>query len=129
MYGQRYAEALPLLENCFHAAPFRTDYAQVLATCQMQLGLLDEADATVATAAESFGRTEQADLVRASIAIQKKDFRAALAALERVREKIPGEVSLQLMLAQSYLALRPGMTPRQPPTPCLVTIRTTQRLF
>jgi tetratricopeptide (TPR) repeat protein len=106
MYGQRYAEALPLLENCFHAAPFRTDYAQVLATCQMQLGLLDEADATVATAAESFGRTEQADLVRASIAIQKKDFHAALAALERVREKTPGEVSLQLMLAQSYLALR-----------------------
>jgi len=106
MYGQRYAEALPLLENGFHAAPFRTDYAQVLATCQMQLGLFDEADATVATAAESFGRTEQADLVRASIAIQKKDFHAALAALERVREKIPGEVSLQLMLAQSYLALR-----------------------
>jgi hypothetical protein len=61
MYGTRYAEALPLLENCFHAAPFRTDYAQVLATCQMQLGLLDEADATVAKAAETFGRTEQAD--------------------------------------------------------------------
>jgi len=106
MYGQRYEQALPLLENCFHSAPFRTDYAQVLATCQMQLGLLDEADATVATAAETFGRTEQADLVRASIAIQKKDFHAALEALERVREKSPGEVQLQLMLAQSYLALR-----------------------
>jgi tetratricopeptide (TPR) repeat protein len=106
MYGTRYAEALPLLENCFHAAPFRTDYAQVLATCQMQLGLLDEADATVAKAAETFGRTEQADLVRASIAIQKEDFHAALEALERVREKNPGEVLLQLMLAQSYLALR-----------------------
>jgi predicted AlkP superfamily phosphohydrolase/phosphomutase/tetratricopeptide (TPR) repeat protein len=106
MYGTRYAEALPLLENCFHAAPFRTDYAQVLATCQMQLGLLDEADATVAKAAETFGRTEQADLVRASIAIQKKDFHSALQSLERVREKNPGEVQLQLMLAQSYLALR-----------------------
>ena len=106
MYGTRYAEALPLLENCFHAAPFRTDYAQVLATCQMQLGLLDEADATVAKAAETFGRTEQADLVRASIAIQKEDFHAALEALERVREKSPAEVQLQLMLAQSYLALR-----------------------
>ena len=106
MYGTRYAEALPLLENCFHAAPFRTDYAQVLATCQMQLGLLDEADATVAKAAETFGRTEQADLVRASIAIQKEDFRVALEALERVREKNPGEVQLQLMLSQSYLALR-----------------------
>ena len=106
MYGQRYEQALPLLENCFHACPFRTDYAQVLATCQMQLGLLDEADATVAKAAETFGRTEQADLVRASIAIQKEDFHAALEALERVREKSPGEVQLQLMLAQSYLALR-----------------------
>ena len=106
MYGTRYAEALPLLENCFHAAPFRTDYAQVLATCQMQLGLLDEADATVAKAAETFGRTEQADLVRASIAIQKEDFHAALDALKRVQEKSPGEVQLQLMLAQSYLALR-----------------------
>ena len=106
MYGQRYAQALPLLENCFHAAPFRTDYAQVLATCQMQLGLLDEADATVAKAAETFGRTEQADLVRASIAIQKEDFHAAREALERVREKSPAEVQLQLMLAQSYLALR-----------------------
>ena len=106
MYGQRYEQALPLLENCFHAAPFRTDYAQVLATCQMQLGLLDEADATVAKAAETFGRTEQADLVRASIAIQKEDFHAALEALERVREKSPAEVQLQLMLAQSYLALR-----------------------
>ena len=106
MYGQRYEQALPLLENCFHAAPFRTDYAQVLATCQMKLGLLDEADATVAKAAETFGRTEQADLVRASIAIQKEDFHGALAALERVREKNPGEVQLQLMLAQSYQALR-----------------------
>jgi len=106
MYGQRYEQALPLLENCFHAAPFRTDYAQVLATCQMKLGLLDEADATVAKAAETFGRTEQADLVRASIAIQKEDFRVALEALERVREKNPGEVQLQLMLAQSYQALR-----------------------
>ena len=106
MYGQRYEQALPLLENCFHACPFRTDYAQVLATCQMQLGLLDEADATVAKAAETFGRTEQADLVRASIAIQKKDFHAAITALERVREKSPGEVQLQLMLAQSYQAVR-----------------------
>jgi tetratricopeptide (TPR) repeat protein len=106
MHGQRYAEALPLLESCFHACPFRTDYAQVLATCQMQLGLLDEADASVARAAETFGRTEQADLIRASIAIQRKDYHVALAALGRVQEKGPEEVRVQLMLAQSYLALR-----------------------
>ncbi len=106
MYGQRYEMALPLLESCYHAQPARTDYAQVLATCQLQLGLLDEADATIAQAAETFGRTEQADLIKASIAIQKKDFPAALGALEQVREKNPTELQLQLMLAQSYLALR-----------------------
>ena len=106
MYGQRYEMALPLLEACYHAQPARTDYAQVLATCQLQLGLLDEADATIAQAAETFGRTEQADLIKASIAIQKKDFPAALMALEKVREKNPAELQFQLMLAQSYLALR-----------------------
>ena len=106
MYGQRYEMALPLLEACFHAQPARTDYAQVLATCQLQLGLLDEADATIARASETFNRTEQADLIKASIAIQKKDFPTALGALERVREKNPAELQLQLMLAQSYLALR-----------------------
>jgi predicted AlkP superfamily phosphohydrolase/phosphomutase/tetratricopeptide (TPR) repeat protein len=106
MHGQRYEQALPLLESCFHPQPFRTDYAQLLATCQMRLGLLDEADATVDRARETFGRTEQADLVKASIAIQKQDYAGAVAALERVREKMPGEVQLQLMLAQSQLALR-----------------------
>jgi hypothetical protein len=60
----------------------------------------------MARAAETFGRTEQADLIRASIAIQKKDFQGALVALERVRAKNPGKMQLQLLLAQSYLARR-----------------------
>jgi predicted AlkP superfamily phosphohydrolase/phosphomutase/tetratricopeptide (TPR) repeat protein len=106
MHGQRYEQALPLLESCFHACPFRTDYAQLLATCQMRLGLLDEADATVDKARETFGRTEQADLIKASIAIQKDDPRTALAALERVQETMTDEVQLQLMLARIYLTLR-----------------------
>jgi tetratricopeptide (TPR) repeat protein len=106
MYGQRPEEALPLLESCFHAGPYRTDVAQVLATCQMQLGLLDQADATIDRARETFGRTEQADLVKASIAIQKNDFHGALEALRRVQEKTPDEPQLQLMLGQCYAALR-----------------------
>jgi len=105
MHGGRLEEALPLLEACFHAAPSRTDYAQVLASCQLRLGLLEEADATIAVAAETFGRTEQADLVRASIAIQKGDPKEALAALDRVRQKAPDEVELHLLLAQAYFRL------------------------
>ena len=106
MHGQRYAEALPLLESCFHARPFRTDYAQLLASCQLSLGLLPEADATVDRARDSFGQTERADLIKASIAIQRNDHQTALEALERVREKLPDDVQLGLMLARSHLALR-----------------------
>ncbi len=105
MHGGRLEEALPLLEGCFHAAPTRTDYAQVLASCQLRLGLLEEADATIAVAAESFGRTEQADLVRASIAMQKGDPKAALEALDRVRQKDPEEVELHRLLADAYFRL------------------------
>ena len=53
----------------------------------------------------TFGCTEQAEFVRASIAIQKGDAQAALDALDRVREKSPDEVQLQLLLAQSYFGL------------------------
>ena len=106
MHGQRYAEALPLLEACFHARPFRTDYAQLLASCQLSLDLLAEADATVDRARDSFGQTERADLIKASIAIQRNDHQTALEALERVREKLPDDVQLGLMLARSHLALR-----------------------
>lgn len=106
LHGGKAELALPLLEACFHDRPERTDYAQLLASCQIRLGLLDEADATIAKAAETFGRTEQADLVSASVAIQRKDFAGALAALERVRAKSPAEPQLQLMLAESFLALR-----------------------
>lgn len=106
VHGQRYEQALPLLESCFHSAPYRADFAQALAACQMQLGLLDQADATIERARDTFSRTEQADLVKASIAIQKEDFPAALEALERVKAKVPDEPQLQRMLGQCYSALR-----------------------
>ena len=106
IYGERYDMALPLLEDCFHAVPSRTDYAQMLARCQLQLGLLDEAAATIDRALESFGATERAQLIKASIAVQQEDYASALASLEIVREKDPDDIQLQLMLAQSYAALR-----------------------
>jgi predicted AlkP superfamily phosphohydrolase/phosphomutase/tetratricopeptide (TPR) repeat protein len=106
MYGGRYDMALPLLEDCHHAVPSRTDFAQMLARCQWQLGLLDEAEATIDRALENFAAIERTQLIKASIAIQKEDYASALAALEIVREKDPDDIELQLMLAQSYAALR-----------------------
>jgi tetratricopeptide (TPR) repeat protein len=106
IHGGRYEMALPLLEACCHAKPERSDYAQVLANCQLRLGLLDEADATAAKALETIGRSETAHLLKASIALEKEDFPEALRLLEIVRETEPEELQLQFMLARSYLHLR-----------------------
>lgn len=48
----RFAEALPLLENVHHLAPARVDYLLALADCQLRLGLREEAAATAAVAAK-----------------------------------------------------------------------------
>ena len=106
MYAGRYEQALPLLERCFHAQPFRSDYAQVLANCQLQLKMLEEADATIDQARDHFGRTENADLIKASIAIEKADYQTALDLLHGVQDKMPQEIEIQLFLARCYAALR-----------------------
>jgi Tfp pilus assembly protein PilF len=94
MYAQKYEQALPLLERCLHAQPFRPDYAQMLANCQLQLNMLDEADQTIDRARDHFGRTENADLIKASIAIEREDFATALNLLEGVKDKLPQEVQI-----------------------------------
>ena len=106
MYAQKYEQALPLLERCLHAQPFRPDYAQMLANCQLQLNMLEEADQTIDRARDHFGRTENADLIKASIAIEREDFATALELLEGVKDKLPQEVQIQLFMARCYAALR-----------------------
>ena len=106
MFAMKYEEALPLLEKCFHAQPFRSDYAQVLANCQLQLKMLEEADATIDQARDHFGRTENADLIKASIAIERENFATALELLETVQGKLPQEIQIHLFLARCYAALR-----------------------
>ncbi len=106
MFAMKYEEALPLLEKCFHAQPFRSDYAQVLANCQLQLKMLEEADATIDQARDHFGRTENADLIKASIAIERENFATALELLETVQGKLPQETQIKLFLARCYAALR-----------------------
>ncbi len=106
VHAGRHAQALPLLEGCCHLQPDRTDYAQALARCQLNLRLLPEAEATANRALETFGRTETARLLRASIAIQREQFAEALQELETVRQTHPEELQLQLMLAQTGMRLR-----------------------
>jgi predicted AlkP superfamily phosphohydrolase/phosphomutase/tetratricopeptide (TPR) repeat protein len=106
VHGGRFEMALPLLEQCFHAAPFRSDFAQLLTRCQMNLGLMDHAQATIDQMIQSLGETPRLDLLRASIAIQKENHAAALELLGPLAESEGEDLQLQLMLARSYLALR-----------------------
>ena len=106
MYGGHFDQALPLLENCFFAQPDRTDYAQLLASCQLQLGLLEEAEESALKAMAAFGQHETSRLLLASIAIQKEQHAAALELLETVREANSADPQMLLMLAQCQLRLR-----------------------
>jgi predicted AlkP superfamily phosphohydrolase/phosphomutase/tetratricopeptide (TPR) repeat protein len=106
LYGGKYELALPLLEDCFTAFPERTDYAQLLAKCQFQLGLLDEAEATLEVCLEGFGPSEAARLVMGGIELARGNHAAALEHLNAVRAKDPDHPQLLHGLAEAYLALR-----------------------
>ena len=106
LYGGKYEQALPLLEDCFNAYPERTDYAQLLARCQFQLGLLDEAEETLEVCLESFGPSESARLVMGGIELARGNHAKALEHLDAVRAKDPDHPQLLHRLAEAYLALR-----------------------
>jgi adenylyl-sulfate kinase len=106
MHGGHFDQALPLLENCFFAQPHRTDYAQLLASCQLQLGLLEEAEESALHAMKAFGQHETSRLLLAAIALQKEEHAKALALLEPVRDATSDDPQILLMLAQCQLQLR-----------------------
>ncbi len=106
MHGGRPEEALPLFEDVFTAQPERVDYAQRLAHCQMQLGLLEEAEATIDAALDSFGDAPGGHLIRAEIAWQRGDFNVALRHLETAQAGNPDSLPLWELLARTFLKLR-----------------------
>ncbi len=106
LYGGKYELALPLLEDCFTSYPERTDYAQLLARCQFQLGLLDEAEETLEVCLEGFGHNEAARLVMGGIELARGNHAKALEHLEVVRTRDADHPQLLHHLADVYLALR-----------------------
>lgn len=106
LYGGKYAMALPLLEDCFAAYPERTDYAQLLARSQFQLGLLDEAEETLEVCLESFGPTDTAQLLMGNIELGRGNHAKALAHLDAVRAGSADNLQLLASLSDTYLALR-----------------------
>jgi tetratricopeptide (TPR) repeat protein len=106
LYGGKYDLALPLLEDCFSAYPERTDYAQLLARCQFQLGLLDEAEETLQVCLEGFGHSVNASLLMGGIELERGKHAEALAHFDIVRAKDPDNTQLLHRLADAYLAVR-----------------------
>lgn len=102
----RFLDALPLLERCSHERPGRTDFAQILAACQQTLGLLEEAEASAERALASLGPSDQARLVRASVAAQRGDHRKAIEIIDSLTASLPDDPELWLMMAQSAVAVR-----------------------
>ncbi|MFN7341482.1 MAG: alkaline phosphatase family protein [Opitutia bacterium] len=78
----RHEEALPLLEAAREADPSRPDIPQQLAHCQIHLGLVDLAEATLAPVLANFKNQDALRVLRANLAFQKGDYAAAYAQLE-----------------------------------------------
>ena len=76
----RHEQALPMLEDIYHRNPERLDYGQMLARCQLRLGLLNEAERTVAACLEGFGDQTGAQMIRANTREQTERLRRESAA-------------------------------------------------
>lgn len=104
-YAGRDEVALPLFEDCFAQIPERTDFAQALARVQLKLGLIEEADETLAICLEFFGESINARLLRAVIELEKKNYRAALDELDEIRGASPDHPELLQIACVAQVAL------------------------
>ena len=105
LYSGKYAEALPLLEDCFTSYPERTDYAQLLARTQLNLGLTTEAEETLAVCMETFGNSIAAHILQGQIELQLGNHQAALDHLEKIREQAPEHPQALELLCRCCLSL------------------------
>ena len=106
MDAGRAADALQLLESCVTDQPARTDFVQMLALCQTQLGLLDEAEESAKKALETFGPLERAQHLLASIALQRGRPDEAVRLLESVGGIDMTDPNGLLLLARAFVELR-----------------------
>ena len=104
--GGRHRLALPVLEDLCAASGARTDFAQTLARCQTRLGLLDEAAATIDATLETFANVGPAALIRAQVALERRDASASLAWLEKARESTSSEPRFWRQLGFALVQLR-----------------------
>ena len=98
----RYAEALPLLEQVYGELPARTDYALALADCQLRLGLVAEAWESASTARPS----PSAHYVLSRIALESRRYPECVGHLEAALATGVPTPELNTRCGFVYLALR-----------------------
>ena len=106
LYAGKEEMALPLLEECHAECPDRPDYSQLLARTQLHLGLIDEAERTLAVCLGSFGQSESAHLLMGAIETERGNHDKALGHLATIAAKEPDNVRMLQSLSDAYLALR-----------------------
>ncbi|HEY4282482.1 MAG TPA: alkaline phosphatase family protein [Chthoniobacterales bacterium] len=99
----RYADALELLEGLHSEASDRSDIAFLLARCQARLGLLDEAEETVAPMLEILGNAAFASLIRGNIAFDRGRYAESLQLLLEAEKAEPRLPDLHLAIGNTYL--------------------------
>ncbi len=97
--------ALPILEQLHYAHPQNPAFTQTLAGAQKQLGLSAEADATLAKLFERLQPGPQLRLLRAELALEKRDYATGLRLLQELATLDPKQSGLHLRLARTYVGL------------------------
>ncbi len=103
--SSRFAEALELLEQLHIEAPERADFALMLARCQARLGLLDEAEKTIAPLVDAAGGEAFASLVRGNIEYDRGNYAKSIELLLAAEKAEPRLPDLHLALGSAYLRM------------------------
>lgn len=104
--GGRPMDALPLLEEVYFHHPERNDFAQTLALCQRQLGLLEESRSTIATCLDSCGDSDLGRLIRARFETESGNTDEALEILNSIRSRAPRDLATLELMGLTLLHLR-----------------------
>jgi tetratricopeptide (TPR) repeat protein len=102
----RYLEAIPLLQKLFQAFPERAEVAHALFQCQMNLGLLAEAEQTLELLLEALPPGVLPLLSRAELSVARGEIQPARALVEQLRQLNPTQPHALRRLGLLLLRLR-----------------------
>jgi tetratricopeptide (TPR) repeat protein len=104
--GSRWVEALPLLQELYELFPENDEFAAMLTTCQIRLGLLDEASEMAEAALEMFSDEARSLTLNAQLQYERGDYLSAYHFLEAARRLAPENQSVLEQIGMALIQLR-----------------------